>query len=126
MKLNLTPFIYEDHLTPEGTLPREHKFECSAAWHFAKLAMRIVDTVPAQVTMEDQIDQTTDLLRVAKSVALLYGLNSLADMMQFIPEVEAEARRSGLPWNPRLTAWVESGGRSYNTVTREESVLNIQ
>ena len=118
-------FIYEDHIVPNGVLPREKAVESSAAWHFAKLAMQALDKVPQQATLEGQTDQTIRLRRIADSVAKLYDIK-LEDMMAFMDFVKAEALRCGLFWNDRLSAWIASGGRAYDEVTREPEALNKQ
>lgn len=81
--------------------------------------------VPEQVTMEGNTDQTVNLRRIADSVAMLYNVD-IETMMAFMPFVKAEALIKGMPWPSRMDAWLASGGKSYNEVTREESALNIQ
>jgi hypothetical protein len=124
--MNLTPFIYADHIEPNGSFPATHAVECSAAFHFAKLAIRILAKVPEQITLEGRDDKTVDLRAVAESVVKLYSLEDLGTLMSFLPAVRKEAFCSGLPWDDRLQAWIDSGGRSYNLVTREEGRVNIQ
>lgn len=119
MKLNLTAFIYEDHLTPTGLLPREEKEYASAAWHFCKLAHIVLDRVPSQTTYEGDKDKTVHLRRIAESVKTLYNLHSMDRMMAFIDFCQAEAIRVGLPWDDRLSAFVQSGGVSYAIITRD-------
>lgn len=126
IKLDLTAPIYADHLTPNGHLPRLHQVEASAAWHFTRLAMRILDEVPQQVTYEGQEDKSVSLKVIAQSVAKLYGLEDIGTMLTFMPAVRMEAFRCGYPWKDRLQAWVDSGGAQYDEVTREEKALNIQ
>jgi hypothetical protein len=118
-KLHLTAFIYEDHLTPTGLLPREEKEYASAMWHFAKLAHQVLEKVPSQTTYEGEKDQTVHLRRIADSVKTLYNLKSMDRMMSFVDFVQAEAIRSGLPWDDRLSAFVNSGGTSYGVLTRD-------
>lgn len=118
-------FIYEDHLTPTGLLPREKKKEASAAWHFTRLAMVILQKIPEQVSYEGNTDLTVPLMRIAESVAVQYGIKH-ENFLCFMDFVRAEAFRCAMPWNDRLQAWVESGGKSYNFVTREEGALNKQ
>ena len=126
MTLKYTAFIYEEHLTPKGLLPREIKERSSAAWHFARLALTALEKVPEQVTLEGDTDRTVPLLNLARSVATMYGIKEIGDFLCLMDFVQAEAVRTGLPWNDRLTAWVASGGRAYNFVTREEGALNQQ
>lgn len=118
MKPLLLSFVYEDHLVPIGLLPRTENFESSAAWHLAKLAHKALEKIPEQVTYEGEVDKTIRLMNIAKGVALHYALN-LEDIMKFMPAVRLEALRTKKPWNPRFQAWLDSGGKSYNEVTRE-------
>lgn len=125
MDLNLTAFIYEDHLSPTGYLPREEKVYASAVWHFARLANIAILKVPEQATAEGDLDQTIHLKQLMTSVATLYGIDDLNRMMAFMDFAKAEAFRCGMPWSDRFSAWIESGGKAYNEVTREPEALNI-
>lgn len=115
--------IYEHHLTPNGLLPREMKERASAAWYFTMCAMQALERVPQQVSYEGDTDQTVNLRQIADSVATMYS-ESLENIMPFMDFVKAEALRCGLPWNGRLDAWLASGGKSYNFVTREPDAVN--
>lgn len=122
-------FIYEDHLEPKGLLPRSHKIEASACWHFCRLANRILINLPEQVVMEGETDKTVSLRDVLESVRIMYGLDredGIGMIITWAQQVQREALRCGLPWSPRLTAWFESGGKAYNIVTREPGALNVQ
>lgn len=123
--MQLTAFIYVDHIQPEGLMPKEKAIEASAAWHFTKLAMQILDKIPEQVAYEGETDRTVRLRTVAESVAKLYDV-TLQEMMDLMPAVRREANRCGLEWNDRYQAWLDSGGKSFDEVTREEGRLNIQ
>jgi hypothetical protein len=125
MPMRLTPFIYIDHLSPNGLLPSERLHEASAAWHCAKLIIIALTEVPAQATMEGDVDQTIRLRNIADSVCLLYDVD-IETMMSFMDFVKAEAWRCGLPWPSRIDAWLATGGKSYDEVTREEKTLNLQ
>ncbi len=124
-QMNLQFFIYDNHIEPQGLLPRLHAKEASAAWHFAKLALIALQRVPEQVTYEGNLDKTVHLMRIANAVSLLYQL-PLDSFMKFIPLVQREAMAKQLGWDDRLTAWWTSAGRAYDEVTREEGRLNIQ
>lgn len=123
MTLKYNAPIYEDHLSPKGLLPREIKERASAAWHFARLALTALEKVPEQVVLEGDTDRTVPLRNLADSVSLMYSI-PVEDIMPIMDFVKAEAIRCGLPWNDRLDAWLATGGKSYNFVTREEGALN--
>lgn len=121
--IRFTAYIYREHMNPNGLLPREREVEASAAWHFAKCAHTALDRIPEQVSHEGDVDQTVSLRNLCDSICKLYGVK-IETMMAFMDFVKAEAFRVGLPWNPRFDAWLASGGRAYNEVTREPEALN--
>lgn len=120
MKLTYTAPIYGSHLTPHGALPSDIPERSSAAWHFTRLAMKALDKVPEQATLEGEVDKTVNLRAIAESVGKLYSLQ----LDQFLPLVSTYCRKEAFlcqyPWNDRLQAWLDSGGRAYDEVTREE------
>lgn len=118
--------IYEEHLTPRGHLPRDKALTASAAWHFTRLAMQALERIPEQVAYEGDTDVTVRLRSIADSVMIQYNIRDIESMMNLMPAVRMEALRVGYPWNDRLQAWVDSGGRAYDTMTREEGRLNQQ
>lgn len=123
MSLKYTAPIYEDHIEPNGRLPRAHAAAASAAWHFAKLAMKALEDIPEQVTLEGDVDRTISLRRLAESVAVMYGIHDLNDWLKFMPACREEAFVCGFYWNPRLQAWLDNAGGSWDTMTREPDAL---
>lgn len=121
--LQYDAFIYEEHLTPKGLLPREVKERASAAWHFTRLAMGALERIPEQVSLEGNTDLTVKLRDLAESVRIQYGLKGVEDFLSLMDFCHAEGIRSGYPWNDRLQAWLNSGGRAYDTMTREEGAF---
>lgn len=116
--------IYEEHLTPNGTLPRDKALTASAAWHFTRLAMAALEKIPEQVAYEGEVDLTVRLRQIAESVMVQYNIKDIESMMNLMPAVRTEAFRVSYPWNDRLQAWLDSGGRAYDSITREEGRLN--
>ena len=90
-----------------------------AAWYFTLNAHRILHEVPAQATMEGDTDVTVNLRTVAESTALAYGFDDLNEVMAFMPGCRHFAFQLGLTWDSRFQAWIDSGGRAYDEVTRE-------
>lgn len=121
--IRFTAYIYREHMNPDGLLPREREIDASAAWHFAKCAHMALDKIPEQVSYEGSTDQTVLLRNLCNSICQQYGVK-IETMMAFMDFVKAEAFRVGLPWNPRFDAWLASGGKAYNEVTREPGALN--
>jgi len=125
VKLNLRAPIYEDHLTPNGLLPREEQIYASAAWHFARLAMPALIDIPEQATPEGTLDTTVKLQNLLNATVILYAIKDLNRMMNFMDFAKAEALRCGYPWRHELDSFVKSGGRAFNEVTRNPDRLNI-
>lgn len=118
-KIKYTVPIYQEHLTPRGHLPREHAAAASAAWQIAGLCHIALEKVPEQVAYEGEKDQTVHLRRIAEGIAITYSL-TLQEIMKFMPACRAEAFRLSRAWNPQFQSWLDSGGTSFNTVTRVE------
>jgi len=123
LPIRFTAYIYREHMNPNGLLPREREVEASAAWHFAKCAHMALERIPEQVSHEGNVDQTVSLRNLCDSICKLYGVE-IETMMAFMDFVQAEAYRCGLPWNSRFQAWLDSGGKSYDSITREPEALN--
>lgn len=126
MKIEVTPFIFIDHMMANGgVLPDSKAMESSAAWYFAKCAHQAIDSVTEQVGYEGETDETINLRPLADSVCSLYGVN-IEEMMKLMPLVRREAFRCNIFWNDRFQAWLDSGGRAYNEVTREPGAFGNQ
>ena len=125
MKLNLKAPIYEDHLSPTGFLPREEQIYASAAWHFARLAMPVLIDVPEQATPEGEKDVTVHLKGLLYATVTLYAIKDVNRLMNFMNFVKAEALRVGYPWRHEFDAFLRSGGRSFDEVTRNPDRLNL-
>lgn len=124
MKLHLTYNIYEDLFVPTGKLPRineKYMREVSAAWHFARLANRVLHERPNEIIMEGEADPFTNLRTLLESVQKLYQIQNLEDMMARMSAVRAIVYARGGYWDSRFDAWIASGGKAYNLVTREDS-----
>lgn len=110
-----------------GTMPSSSVEEMNrscAAWYIAKLCHKALNDVPEQVTMEGDTDTTVNLRRIAEGAALAYGIEDLNLVMPYMPYVRMMAFRQGISWNQRFQAWLDSGGRAYDEVTREPEALN--
>lgn len=116
--------IYENHMEPEGFMP-----DCvasSAAWNFYIMAHTAIDKIPKQKTFEGDTDITVNLRDLARSALAAYNLprpeEGGLDLL-FNPDMidcaRREAKRCKLHWDSRIDAWLDSGGRAYNIITRE-------
>lgn len=125
MPFQYTAPIFEDHLTPNGLLPRQMKERASCAWQIARLCIIALERVPEQAVLEGEVDQTVKLRNIADGVCLQYN-EKIEDVMVFMDFCKAEALRIGFHWPQRFDAWLATGGKSYNELTREPEALNRQ
>jgi len=106
---------------PQGTgglLPMTK--EAAALWNFLQGAMAAIAKIPAQTTLEGAPDANVSLIQIATSVAQVYGVKT-EDMfnMGLVHCAKREAARCGLVWFDQLDAWIASGGKAYNDLTRD-------
>lgn len=124
-KIDFTPFIFQEHLAPTGSLPREFPKESSAAWYFCRCAVQSIETLESQVSYEGEDDVTASLRSLADNIRIQYGISDLNEMMKLIPACRMEAQRLNLPWPAALEIWYQSGGHKLDEVTRDPDKLNI-
>jgi hypothetical protein len=117
------PPHHMNHCKPLGLLPTIQ--QAPALWQFLIMAHTILDKVPAQATLEENPDITVDLRTVAESVTAMYGV-TLEEMFHpaLVGIARLEAERVKAIWDDRITAWIDSGGRSYNIVTRDPDKIS--
>lgn len=124
LRVNLQPPAFPAILSRNGGVievsnPREEML-AYAAWYIVICAHKALQEVPAQVSFEGDTDQTVNLRAIADSTALAYGFTDLNEVMVFMPELRRYCTFvRGLTWDDRFQAWLDSGGRAYDTVTRE-------
>lgn len=105
IKIQLRAPYFVDHLSPHGFLTMDPA--CQACWYYyiiANNANSAVGRGPIDQIIEINEESKTDVPlwmdkrfnAQAKSVALLYGLDSPEDMMKFWPNVKLEIHRLGL------------------------------
>lgn len=120
-----TPPTHAKHWQENGGL-LPTGINSSALWQFCLMAHQALEQFTGQHVLEGEEDITVRLKDLARSTLSMYRMpNELDGGMEilFQPDmidlVKREARRCNLPWNSRLDAWFASGGRAYDTVTRE-------
>lgn len=105
-----------------GTMPSDsldedmHSF---CAWYFAICAHKALLEIPDQVSLEGDTDTTVRLRTILDSIMQVYGLDDIEMLMKFMPFARQHAFKCGLNWSSRFQAWLDSGGKAYNEVTRE-------
>lgn len=102
--LQLEYMIFEDQIEPKGYLTRDKR--AHACWYYFVLATKNRADVgkgpESQTIVVPSHDEGSVLwmdkryAQIARSVAMLYGLNSPDDFTGYWPLVEKEARRLGI------------------------------
>jgi len=113
------------HMEPIGLLPGTD--EAAALWQFLVCAMPALKKVESQTTLEGAEDQEVDLMQIAESVRKMYGLKDLYGMFhaRLIGAARRECLRSALPWDTRIDAFFETGGKSYRNLTRNPDKVGL-
>jgi hypothetical protein len=93
------------------------------AWYITLCCHKTLQDIPAQVTMEGDTDITVDLRGIADGIAMAYGQTDMNEVMALMPLCRQYAFQKGLGWHDRFQAWLDSGGRAYNEVTREPDAI---
>ena len=100
MKISFRYPVFPDHTQPLGALSRDNRAQ--ACWYFYLLAQKQRELVGNST--EDQFGLLDDMLWMdrryedtARTVALIYGLESPSEFAKAWDEVRAEARMCNLP-----------------------------
>lgn len=95
--------MFVDQIIPNGLLTRD--VECHACWNFAMLAQKqleLAGDIETQIIEYDTHSSDMPLWRnpntekIARSVAIIYGLESPADFLKYYNVVMQEGRRLGI------------------------------
>lgn len=99
----LRPPRYMSHITQAGgalpDVPGAH-----ACWHYCRLSIRALEKVDYGAEYEGELDHTNMINNIARSVAMLYRLDSPDDFLKFMPLVRMEAMKWELLWDERIVA----------------------
>ena len=107
-----------NHCHPIGLLPRVQ--QAPALWQFLVMAHQALAKIPSQATLEGNPDIDVNLRDMAESTAKMYGV-SIEEMFHpgLVTVAKLEANRTHKEWDSRINAWISSGGRAYNFLTRD-------
>lgn len=107
------------HMNPMGLLPPTK--EAAALWTFLTMAFSALDRVEKQATLEGDEDQQADLMQIAYATRIQFGLEDLNGMFgdNLVRFAKREAARCKLPWDTRIDAFFESGGKAYRHLDRD-------
>lgn len=99
MKIHLTPINFPDHTVPYGALPKHPGAQ--ACWYFYLLAQKqkelVGDSTEDQILLEDELWMDKHYEQTARSVAMMYGLESPDEFAKFWKEAKQEAWICKLP-----------------------------
>lgn len=111
-KINITYPVFPDHTTPTGALPNERGAQ--ACWYFYLLAQKNKEKVGDSI--EDQFGllegdpwHTKHYEQIARTVAMIYQLESPAEFAKFWRYVQQEAYVCGLPTPDREYMVIQVG-----------------
>lgn len=94
-----TRFFYADVTTPAGPLPMD--WRAQACWRFYTLAQkvkeRVGNSIEDQLILDDQPWQDKPYANIARSVAMMYGLESPSEFEKFWEYVDAACVQYGYP-----------------------------
>lgn len=102
-----------------GLLPDTE--EACALWQFLVCASQALEVIPAQISYEGDEDAKVDLMQIAYSARVMYGLKDLEGMFNdaLVFQAKREAERCNLPWNPKLDDFFRTGGKSHRFLDRD-------
>lgn len=117
------PLPTEDHFEPRGRLLNQPA-HC-ALWYFFRCAHVALEETPGQATLIGEADMQSDLTRLAEGIGRAAGLE-LSQVFEpsVIRRAYAEVKRRNMSFDPRVRAFVDSGGQVYRNFDRDQDVLN--
>lgn len=124
-EIQLMNYIFREEAREVGITGERDVRHFSCVWYFCRCAVQVLESTPQQVTLEDEVDATDNLRQLFDSIRRAYYVPDINDAVRFFPIARTLAFRRTLPWPSRFQAWIDSGGHSYNEVTREPDALNI-
>lgn len=98
-KINFNYPVYPDLTEPDGFLPRDRRAQ--ACWYFytiAQLAKETIgESIDDQIILEDELWMDKQYEQQARTVALMYQLESPDEFLRFFPCVRRQALAMRLP-----------------------------
>lgn len=100
MKVQFSRFKFPDHTKPQGFLSSD--WRAQACWYFYLLAQKQRETIGDSTEdqfglLEGNLWMNLEYEQTARTVALIYGLESPDEFAKAWDEVRAEAKACGLP-----------------------------
>lgn len=99
-KVQLQYFLFEEHTIPKGRLPNDKRAQ--ACWYFYTLAQKQKEKVGDSIDDQFGLLETDEWMdkryeQTARTVAMIYQLESPDDFLKFFGYVKQEAKRLGYP-----------------------------
>lgn len=98
-RINFTYHVFPTHTVPYGALPKDKRAQ--ACWFFYTRAQsikeRVGNSIDDQILLEGELWMDKRYVELARSVALIYQLDSPDEFAKFWQYVQQEAYVCGLP-----------------------------
>ena len=93
--------VFAHHTEPQGLLPDMK--ESQAAWYYCMCLVGLLKELDeAHAEYEGERDHTNMANNIARSVAVLYDLDSPSEIFKFLPACKQEAERINIGWDARM------------------------
>lgn len=107
------------HMSEQGGFLRG-TLAAAALWYFLQCAAHAVEQIPNQVVLEGEDDSQLDLRNLVDSIIKCYDVTILQMFSdENVRRAKAELERVGGKIDPRIIAYIESGGQVYRHHDRE-------
>lgn len=124
LKAIMFPIIFGAACTELRVTEAADQLYLSCALYFCKCAHHSIDVHTKQVTLEEETDIDASLRNVLESCMAFYGVDDINRLAKFFGPCRLYAFNHQLAWNDRFQAWIDSAGRAYDEITREEKAWN--
>jgi hypothetical protein len=94
------PFFIHHTMLHGGVLPLE--IGAHACWYYCRVAHKHLERVAEGATYVGELDHVDSLYNIAKSIAMMYRLESPSEFTKFMLVCRLEALRCGMPWNDAI------------------------
>lgn len=101
----------------------EEMMRSYAAWYIATCCHLSILTLEGQVSLEGSTDVTASLRTITDNIYPTYGIKDVNEVMNLMPLCRRWAFKNGRTWNDKFQAWLDSGGRAYDEVTRDPGAI---
>ena len=124
LKAIMSPIIFGEACVELRVTEAADQLYLSCALYFCKCAHHSIDVHEKQVTLEEETDINASLRTVLESCMAFYGVDDMNRLANFFGRCRLYAFNHSLHWNPKFQAWIDSAGRAYDEITREEKAWN--